>query len=79
MVLSKAKHFAVPDLEIIIIDIQLGKESGFELVSRIKLKFPQIKVVIYSMFDTLGFKLQAKDLFARTLRDKTIFIPQARI
>ena len=50
--------------EIIIIDIQLGKESGFELVSRIKLKFPQIKIVIYSMFDTLGFKLQAKDLGA---------------
>ena len=50
--------------EIIIIDIQLGKESGFELVSQIKAAFPQIKVVIYSMFDTLGFKLQAKDLGA---------------
>lgn len=48
--------------EIIIIDIQLGKESGFELVSQIKAAFPQIKIVIYSMFDTLGFKLQAKDL-----------------
>jgi len=51
--------------EIIIIDIQLGKESGFELVSQIKAAFPQIKVVIYSMFDTLGFKLQAKDLGAQ--------------
>ena len=50
--------------EIIIIDIQLGKESGFELVSRIKSAFPQIKIVIYSMYDTLGFKLQAKDLGA---------------
>ena len=51
--------------EIIIIDIQLGKESGFELVSQIKSAFPQIKIVIYSMFDTLGFKLQAKDLGAQ--------------
>ncbi|MDD7610389.1 MAG: response regulator transcription factor [Spirochaetales bacterium] len=47
--------------EIIIIDIQLGKESGFNLVSAIKNSFPQIKIVIYSMFDTIGFKLQAKD------------------
>ena len=51
--------------QIIIIDIQLGKESGFKLVSQIKSAFPQIKIVIYSMFDTLGFKLQAKDLGAQ--------------
>lgn len=51
--------------ELIIIDIQLGKESGFDLLSKIKSDFPQIKVVIYSMFDTLGFKLQAKDLGAQ--------------
>ena len=60
--LNRAKS-AFP--EIIIIDIQLGKECGFELVSQIKSAFPQIKVVIYSMFDTLGFKLQAKDLGAQ--------------
>ena len=51
--------------ELAIIDIQLGKESGFELLGRIKSEFPQIKIVIYSMFDTLGFKLQAKDLGAQ--------------
>ena len=54
-----------PFPEIAIIDIQLGKESGFDLVSHIKSEFPQIKIVIYSMFDTLGFKLQAKDLGAQ--------------
>lgn len=61
--LEKLESSALP--EIIMIDIQLGKESGFELVSCLKTKFPQVKVVIYSMFDTLGFKLQAKDLGAQ--------------
>ena len=60
--LEELKSSPLP--EIIIIDIQLGKESGFELVSRIKSAFPQIKIVIYSMYDTLGFKLQAKDVGA---------------
>lgn len=61
--LEKLESSALP--EIIMIDIQLGKESGFDLVSCLKTKFPQVKVVIYSMFDTLGFKLQAKDLGAQ--------------
>ncbi len=49
---------------IVIVDIQLGKESGFELVEAIKNQFQGVKAVIYSMFDTLGFKLQAKDVGA---------------
>ncbi len=61
--LEKMESSALP--EIIMIDIQLGKESGFDLVNCLKSKFPQVKVVIYSMFDTLGFKLQAKDLRAQ--------------
>ena len=48
--------------EIIIIDIQLGKESGFDLAREVRNTYPQVKIIIYSMFDTLGFKLQAKDL-----------------
>lgn len=47
---------------IIVIDIQLGKESGFDLAREVKNTYPQVKIIIYSMFDTLGFKLQAKDL-----------------
>lgn len=51
----------MPDM--IIIDIQLAnEESGFVLVQELKSKYPQIKVVMYSMFDTWGFVLQAKDL-----------------
>ena len=61
--LEKLESSALP--EIIMIDIQLAKESGFDLVSCLKSKFPQVKVVIYSMFDTLGFKLQAKNLGAQ--------------
>ena len=49
--------------ELIIIDIQLvNDESGFTLVQQLKMKYPFIKIVMYSMFDTWGFVLQAKDL-----------------
>ncbi len=51
----------MPDM--IIVDIQLvNDESGFVLVQELKSKYPQIKIVMYSMFDTWGFVLQAKDL-----------------
>ena len=51
----------MPDM--IIVDIQLtNEESGFVLVQELKNKYPQIKIVMYSMFDTWGFVLQAKDL-----------------
>ena len=49
--------------EIIIVDIQLADgESGFSLVKTLKKDFPEIKIVLYSMYDTWGFILEAKDL-----------------
>ena len=51
--------------EIIIVDVQLINESGFSLVSKITRSFPQIKCVMYSMYDTAGFVLQAKDSGAK--------------
>ena len=49
--------------EIIIIDIQLAEnESGFTLVKELKKLYPFIKIIMYSMYDTWGFILQAKDL-----------------
>lgn len=49
--------------ELIIIDIQLvNDESGFTLVQQLKMKYPLIKIVMYSMYDTWGFILQAKEL-----------------
>ena len=48
---------------IIIIDIQLAEnESGFTLVKGLKKLYPSIKIIMYSMYDTWGFILQAKDL-----------------
>ncbi len=48
---------------LIIIDIQLSDgESGFSLVKQLKNLYPKIKIVMYSMYDTWGFILQAKDL-----------------
>jgi DNA-binding NarL/FixJ family response regulator len=47
--------------EIIIVDVQLINETGFALVKTIKERWPEIKCVMYSMYDTTGFVLQAKD------------------
>ena len=51
--------------KIIIVDVQLGKESGFELVEKITKSLPDIKCLIYSMYDTPGYILQAKESGAK--------------
>jgi len=47
--------------QVIIVDVQLGKESGFELVEKIRALWPNLKCIIYSMYDTPGYVLQAKE------------------
>lgn len=51
--------------EIILIDVQLVNESGFDLLKDLKQNFPEIKCIMYSMYDTAGFILQAKNLGAK--------------
>ena len=51
--------------EICIIDVQIGQEDGFELLDFITKQYPQIKCVMYSMFDTAGYVSQAKTLGAK--------------
>lgn len=51
--------------EIVIIDVQLTGETGFSLCKTIAEKFDRIKVVMYSMYDTPGYILQAKDSGAK--------------
>lgn len=51
--------------QIIIVDVQLGKESGFELVEKITKDWPEIKCLIYSMYDTPGYILQARESGAK--------------
>lgn len=45
-------------------------ENGFQLVREISKNFPQIKCVMYSMYDTAGFILQAKDSGAKAYISK---------
>ena len=51
--------------EIIIVDVQLINETGFSFVKKLSEKWPEIKCVMYSMYDTTGFVLQAKDSGAK--------------
>ncbi len=60
---AKLRDTAFP--EIIIVDVQLIGETGFALVKKISENWPDIKCVMYSMFDTTGFVLQAKDSGAK--------------
>lgn len=55
----------IPLPEIIIIDVQLINETGFDLVKKINQKWSDIKCVMYSMYDTTGFVLQARDSGAK--------------
>lgn len=61
--LDALKEDLVP--EIILIDVQLVNESGFDLLKKIGEYFPEIKCIMYSMYDTAGFILQAKNLGAK--------------
>jgi DNA-binding NarL/FixJ family response regulator len=47
--------------EILIVDEQLIGEAGFTLVQKIAERYPQIRCVMYSMYDTAGYIMQAKD------------------
>lgn len=47
--------------EIVIIDVQLVEETGFTLCKKISEEYSSIKVIMYSMYDTPGYILQAKD------------------
>lgn len=51
--------------EIMIIDIQLMNETGFSLLQEITKNYNQIKCIMYSMYDTAGYILQAKDYGAK--------------
>lgn len=51
--------------EIIIIDIQLMQETGFGLLKKITSDYKNIKCVMYSMYDTSGYILQARDYGAK--------------
>ena len=51
--------------EIIIIDVQLVNETGFDLLKKLNETYPQIKCIMYSMYDTVGYILQAQNLGAK--------------
>ncbi len=46
--------------QIAIVDVQLLNESGLELAQTIACDFPSVQCVMYSMYDTAGYIMQAK-------------------
>lgn len=47
--------------EVAILDIQLKDKMSFELMNFLHTNYPSVKIVVYSMFDTSGYILMAKD------------------
>lgn len=50
---------------IIIIDIDLGNENGFSLLEEVRLQYPEINAIMYSMHHEQGYAVQAKKLGAK--------------
>lgn len=64
--IEEAKKFFETSLpEICIIDVQLNEESGFDLLSYIRGTYPEIKCVMFSMFDSSGYISQARIMGAK--------------
>lgn len=56
---SKLKNFP----QMIIIDVELGEfENGFDLATFIREKYPEMKIIMYSMHDESNYLLKAKEL-----------------
>ncbi|MCQ2241701.1 response regulator transcription factor [Treponema sp.] len=56
--------------EIIIIDVQLVGETGFELCKEITKNYKDIKCIMYSMYNTSGYILQAMESGAKGYTSK---------
>ena len=48
--------------KIIVIDIELGEESGFDLAQYVREEFSSIKIIMYTMHDENDYVLQARQL-----------------
>lgn len=62
--------------EIAIIDVQLIGETGFTLLQKLTKNYPHIKCLMYSMYDTAGYILQAKDAGAKGYISKVSSEPE---
>lgn len=62
--------------EIAIIDVQLIGETGFTLLQTLTKEYPHIKCLMYSMYDTAGYILQAKDAGAKGYISKVSSEPE---
>ena len=49
----------------VLFDIQLSREMSFSLIKTVSSLYPEIKCVVYTMFDTTGFVLMAKEAGAK--------------
>ena len=48
--------------KIIVIDIELGEESGFDLAQYVREEFSSLKIIMYTMHDENDYVLQARQL-----------------
>ena len=64
--------------QIVIVDVQLLNESGIALASQIARDFPSVQCVMYSMYDTAGYIMQAASAGVKGYIGKEYFEGKAR-
>jgi DNA-binding NarL/FixJ family response regulator len=57
--------------DVAIVDINLGGVSGLEVVSALRLRFPELRIVVFSMFDEAAFGQRAIEAGAAAYVTKT--------
>lgn len=58
--------------EIVICDVQLKNEQSFDFIKEMSTNFPQIKTIVYSMFEMTGYAMLAKECGASGYISKSV-------
>lgn len=68
--LSKFSKNELP--EIVIFDIQLKEGQSFELIKTVLAKYPEIKAVVYSVYEVTGYAMRAFECGAKGYISKSV-------
>ncbi|MCG3167512.1 MAG: Response regulator GacA [Bacteroidia bacterium] len=64
-------HIIEKEPEVIILDIQMKEESGFELLEFLKQKHPEIQVMMFTNLSYLPYRKKSIELGAKYFLDKS--------
>lgn len=57
-------HTSLDDVDVVVLDISLANESGFDVLTTIKSQAPHVKCLMLSMYDHVAYITKALELGA---------------